>query len=104
MANIKFISYTGRWPNLCHGELTLEVNGKRYKFGDSYSNPDNYESFWSSGGSCGFDGSNYSNSYITHNDWIINAYYLPEELQQYTDEIAEVFNENVPQGCCGGCL
>ena len=30
---IKFISYTGKYPNLCSGVLTVEINGKEYKFG-----------------------------------------------------------------------
>lgn len=26
--HVKFIRYTGRYPNLCSGELTIEVDGK----------------------------------------------------------------------------
>ena len=104
MNNVKFISYTGAYPNLCSGILTLEVNGKTYVFGNTYDNKNNYESFWSSGGSCGFAGPNYSDEYVDYGEWRINREYLPEELQKYADEIAEVFNENVRFGCCGGCL
>jgi hypothetical protein len=32
--HVKFIRYTGRYPNLCSGELTIEVDGKIYTFGD----------------------------------------------------------------------
>ena len=52
--NIKFISYTGKWPNLCSGVLTVEIDGKEYKFGhestdydwknNCYKN-DNFEQF-----------------------------------------------------------
>ena len=27
---VKFISYTGKWPCLCVGTLTVEINGKEY--------------------------------------------------------------------------
>ena len=30
---IKFISYTGKYPNLCSGVFTVEIDGKEYKFG-----------------------------------------------------------------------
>lgn len=95
--NVKFISYTGKWPNLCSGVLTLEVNGKIYKFGYSQE----YRDFWASGGSCGFKG---GKSYINYGEWEINVDDLPEELRKYAPEIDKVFNENVESGCCGGCL
>ncbi len=98
--HVKFIRYTGRYPNLCSGELTIEVDGKIYTFGDSRSLP----RFWMSGGSCGFLGSDYCESYVSEDEWNICADLLPEELRQYACEINEVFNECVPYGCCGGCL
>ena len=102
---VKFISYTGRYPNLCSGILTLEIEGKEYTFGDDYRDNTHgtYRQFWSSGGKCGFY-NNYQDSYINDGDWLIDADYLPEEFQQYIYEIDEVFNANVPYGCCGGCL
>ena len=101
---IKFISYSGKYPNLCRGELILEVNGKIYKFGKTFINPNNYKSFWSSGGSIGFAGPGYTNPCVDIGEWIIYGDSLPKELQPYRDEIAKVFNANVPYGCCGGCL
>lgn len=99
--NVKFISYTGKYPCLCMGILTLEIEGKEYKF--EYKNECNFNSFWSSGGSCGFT-NNYADSYIDENEWIIDEEELPEKFRKYAKEIDEVFNENVPYGCCGGCL
>ena len=32
-SRVKFISYTGEYPNLCSGVLTLEIDGVQYKFG-----------------------------------------------------------------------
>ena len=34
--NVKFVSYDGRFPNLCSGSLVLEIDDKEYKFGDNY--------------------------------------------------------------------
>lgn len=101
---VKFISYTGKFPNLCSGILTLEVNDRIYVFGQTYNNPNNLNSFWLSGGSCGFAGPGYSNEYVDRDAWKIDVDSLPEELKLYAKEIAEVFNANVHYGCCGGCL
>ena len=54
---IKFISYTGEYPCLCMGVLTLEIDGDIIKFGNRYLNENrDYPTFWESGGSCGFIG------------------------------------------------
>lgn len=107
--NVKFISYTGKYPNLCNGILTLEINGVEVSFGHDasyYKNDDNdgnYEPFWHTGGRCGFR-NHYSQSYCEQDEWIIDAQELPEKYRKYANEIDEVFNENVDYGCCGGCL
>lgn len=35
---VKFVSYTGKSPNLCSGVLTLKIDGTQYKFGHNYMN------------------------------------------------------------------
>ena len=103
--HVKFISYTGRYPNLCRGVLTLEIDGIEYTFGYDYrcSKTCNYSSFWHTGGRCGFT-NNYQNSYVNTGEWEIDCNDLPDEFKKYATEIDKVFNENVDYGCCGGCL
>ena len=98
--HVEFIDYTGRYPNLCSGVLTLEIDGKIYKFGYE----EKYGCFWRSGGGCGFKDQVNWEYYVNHGEWVINVEELPEELKKYALEIDKVFNENVEQGCCGGCL
>lgn len=103
--NVKFVSYTGEYPNLCQGVLTLEIKGETYRFGHDYNNRSwktdgNYDKFWKPGGKCDFWG----NSIVTKDEWEIDVSALPKEIRQFVAEIDEVFNANVPQGCCGGCM
>ena len=100
---VKFVSYTGCYPNLCNGVLTLLIEGIEVRFGHDYSKYNswktdgNYNSFWNSGGYLDRD-------YCSHHgEWEINAAKLPEEYKKYANEIDEIFNANVPYGCCGGC-
>lgn len=86
---IEFVSYTGKYPNLCCGVLTLKIDGETVTFG--YHGK--YQGFWISGG-C---------DDVTA-PWIIDKNNLPPKYQKYADEIATVFNANVKHGCCGGCL
>ena len=114
---IKFISYTGRYPTLCSGTLTVEIDWKEVKFGheacrynfktDSYDDdPDHthLEKFWCSGGGLQ---RNYEGAY--EGKWELDPYYTreanyPEEIKKLLPELLKVFNENVEHGCCGGCL
>lgn len=97
---VEFISYDGKYPNLCGGRLVLGINGIPYTFG--YKRND-HEPFWSSGGKTGFRGQ-YNDAYVLKDEWIINVDVLPVEIRKYANEIIEEFNNNVPYGCCGGCL
>lgn len=104
--HVKFISYTGKYPALCIGVLTLEIDGVVVKFGHDYSKGSwetdgNYHSFWESGGGCVCDGAYDS---VFDGEWEIDKYDLPEQYRRYADEIDRVFNDNVPHGCCGGCV
>lgn len=118
--HVKFISYTGEYPDLCRGILTLEIDGKEYRFGHNYSNchynknteqwyftdevtNPNFDKFWTSGGGCGFI-NDYEDCYVGTGEWKIDVMDIPEQFRKYATEIDEEFNSSVPYGCCGGCL
>lgn len=115
MKHVEFISYSGSYPNLCRGVLTLKIDGKIEKFGHESSSYDwktnsyrgeeenpNHESFWSSGGRVWFDSD--WGEHVDSGRWYIDETEIPEQFRKYYDEIDAVFNENVPHGCCGGCV
>ena len=106
--NVQFISYTGEWPNLCRGVLTLKIEDEIVKFGYDLASPRSeevtmFDPFWSSGGCCGFT-NDYCDSYIEHDEWEISVVELPARYTIYAQAIDDIFNENVDFGCCGGCL
>ena len=100
-SHVKFISYTGKFPVLCAGVLTLEIDGDLVTFGYSHSKEVNpqYPPFWRSGGA-----TNYIFDDIFTKEWIIDVSALPEKYRKYAVEIDEAFNQNVEYGCCGGCI
>ena len=102
-SNVKFVKYTGAYPNLCRGVLTLEIDGVEHTFGASYKEPrPEFEQFWCSGGSVWFD--NGWDDHVESGEWEININELPEQFRKYASEIEKVFNDNVEYGCCGGCV
>lgn len=86
---VKFVSYNGKYPNLCSGTLVLEVDGKKRELSHALC----------SGGSVSFD-ENW-NASVTYGSWSVD---LPEDLEPYRQEIEELVNSEVPLGCCGGCI
>lgn len=101
--HVKFVSYTGKYPNLCSGTLTLEIDGIEYTFGGGYAEPKtDFGKFWRSGGSVWFDGG--WNGHVNNGEWEIDVDNLPEQFRKYAQEIDSAFNDNVEWGCCGGCI
>ena len=86
---IEFVSYDGEYPCLCKGTLTIDVDGKIYNLDDVLI----------SGGSC-----NWHTDEIVKGAWFVSNLQLPRELRPLVSEIERVVNENVPFGCCGGCM
>lgn len=88
-SHVRFVSYTGRYPNLCSGILTLEIDGEIVNFGYGRWREDypKYEPFWSSGGHLM---PNYEGA--AQGEWKIDVNRLPEQFRKYAVEIDEVFN------------
>lgn len=88
---IEFVSYDGKYPCLCMGTLTIKVNGKLYYLNNAMC----------SGGHIGFDDD--WNEEISSGPWSLdlNEY---SELLPYKEELTTLVNNNVRQGCCGGCI
>lgn len=91
MPTIEFVNYTGEWPCLCSGTLTIKVDGKEYEI-----------EHLRSGGSVWFDDD--WGDHVESGPWSIDEDDIPEEIRQYKDEIEQVANDNIPWGCCGGCV
>ena len=88
---VEFVSYDGKYPCLCTGTLIIKVNNKTYSL----------EDVMISGGSiCRNED---WDMWETHGDWKVDLKEYPE-LEPYKEEITRVVNENVRQGCCGGCI
>jgi len=118
---VEFVSYDGAYPNFCRGVLTVKIDGKLVRFGHHYDNmhynedlkkwvsededPNNpnYDSFWSSGGEITHDG-DWNNIEIHEEEWNIDVDNLDEKFWDLADELDRVINENIPYGCCGGCI
>ena len=102
MKVVEFVDYTGEFPCLCSGEVTLKIDGQivefcRYK-SDSEKTGKPYLSL-TSGGHCYFDDE--WNDHVIDGPWRID---LDPRYVELEDEILEVINSNIPWGCCGGCL
>ena len=87
---VEFVSYSGVYPCLCGGDLVVNIDGETVNLGECLI----------SGGSCEFTSE--WEEHVTQDDWVIGE--LPEAYEKYRKEIEKVANENVPLGCCGGCL
>lgn len=119
MNNIEFISYDGKYPTLCSGMLILRVQGRLYALcswpeymNKQYQRNRNcilsdpnitkvYNVGFLSGGSTDWTAEFYEEK-ITHGEWEIDG--LPPSLEIFHKQIVDLLNENVEQGCCGGCL
>lgn len=96
MREIKFVSYDGKYPNLCSGTLVLNVDGEEYS----------WKYCLDSGGRIEHD-ENWNMNIIT-GPWEVNFDYDNTHHLNFTPEeigyITYLVNKNVEPGCCGGCI
>ncbi|MCM1166272.1 MAG: hypothetical protein NC299_01290 [Lachnospiraceae bacterium] len=100
---IEFVSFTGEYPCLCFGTLTLRINGRETTFG-CFRESAEYKDFWKSGGTLYLNYNDDGEYYVTEGDWTVREDELPDFLKPHAAELAEIMNRNVPRGHCGGCL
>ena len=89
---VEFISYDGKYPNLCRGTLVLKINNKTVKFDNCLR----------SGGRVWFDDD--WDEHVETGRWSVYSDEIPEEYKHLIEEITDVVNDNVECGCCGGCV
>ncbi len=92
MSKVEFISYDGKYPTLCYGTLVIKIDGKKYSLKNCLT----------SGGSVTSDED--WNFTVNEGPWSIRESKLPDDLKRYYLEIEKAVNENVLEGCCGGCI
>ena len=87
------LSYEGPTWCWCRGTLECDIDGKHYRF----------EPFWESGGTITCD--NEDNYYAIEGDWLLNKNYIPKGITvEMAEAVIDAMNEQIPKGCCGGCI
>ena len=86
------IEYDGKYPCLCMGHLIVWIDDVKWDFG-RYSLSGNgrihRDEDW--------------NMWASEGEWSIDEYPegFPEELKEI---VLSKINEEIPHGCCGGCI
>lgn len=86
------IRYNGAYPNLCSGDLVVIIDDTEWEFPDYCL---------CSGGSVWFDDE--WNENVESGEWEITKW--PENFpEEYKPWVLSAVNEDIPHGCCGGCV
>lgn len=101
---VKFVSYSGGYPNLCNGSLILSINGEEHSFGYLREFP----GFWITGGCVSFNEK--WEEEVEEGAWEVCVCEETRETfvkafgENFLEKAIKVMNENVEWGCCGGCV
>ncbi len=91
------LTYDGKYPILCGGRLIVKVGETTYDFGTNVL---------VSGGGCYHDHCEENGEedwWSSRGPWEIHRW--PEEFPvELREELLELVNKQIEQGCCGGCL
>jgi hypothetical protein len=91
--DVRFISYDGKFPNLCGGELVLAVDGIDYTFS---------RFALISGGDVRING---FKDFIKEGPWSVEDGYWPDGFpEEAKAESLRLIDAKIEHGCCGGCL
>ena len=109
--DVTFVSYSGRYPNLCGGVLTLLVDGVEHTFGPIYEGAE-FCRCWGSGGRVWGtrvwieDDSKNTEQGPWTSDWFDEECAILDRHfgEGFSKKVIEIMNDNVRQGCCGGCI
>lgn len=88
------VEYDGEYPCLCAGHLQVWVGDDYYDFGDHCL---------CSGGCICHDED--WDMWAEEGDWSIDETKIPKDFpMEYKDLLIDVINQEIPHGCCGGCI
>lgn len=90
---VEFVRYTGRYPCMCLGDLTVAIDHKLVTLNNALC---------SSGDVVPSD--DWRRQSIAKGPWKVDIAKVPGEHKSRVDEIEACVNRHVPFGCCGGCL
>lgn len=94
---LSFISYESSPFCLCMGTLTFKLGNAKFSIGGG-------DIFWASGGSYHYAIDEDDEDEVVEGPWLFNWDVAPSWIAAIQDEFEEMFNSNVPWGCCGGCI
>ena len=92
MGEVKFVSYDGRFPNLCSGTFVYARCGRQYSA----------HHVLNSGGGLDSDYSAYSGLW-SFDDGFVDDLKSQGFTEDDVDKLLDAVNDKVSHGCCGGC-
>jgi len=101
--DLKFVSYDGKFPNLCSGNLKFIA-----VYSDGTEQEYNWQHCLNSGGSCHYHKGDWDTE---EGDWEVHLPFDTDDpMKEYSEftpmvmaYLTKIVNDEVEKGCCGGC-